>query len=169
MALEQTTSPVEDARQNFRKYKKMAEDAVAQIDDHALFAKADAESNSIAIVMLHIGGNLRSRWTDFLSTDGEKPWRNRDAEFDPAIQTRDGVWAAWEAGWTATFETMEMLGDRDLARTITIRGEAHTVLQAISRSVAHTAYHVGQIVWMAKHHKGGDWKTLSMPKKRPAL
>ncbi len=168
MALELTASPVVDATLQFHKYKKMAEAAIAQIDDVALFAKADDESNSIAVVIAHIGGNLKSRWTDFLTSDGEKPWRNRDAEFEPSFNSRADLLVLWESGWQATFDTMATLTDADLGRIVTIRREDHTVLQAIGRSVAHCAYHVGQIVWMAKHHKGAEWKTLTMPK-RPAV
>ena len=167
MALELTSSPVADAAMQFRKYKTMAESAIAQIDDAALFAAADEESNSIAVVMAHVGGNMKSRWTDFLTSDGEKPWRNRDAEFEERTVSRGELLAAWDAGWQATFDTMAGLTDADLSKVITIRGEAHTVLQAIGRSVAHCAYHVGQIVWMAKHHKGSEWKTLTMPRKTP--
>jgi len=165
MALELTASPLADAISQFRKYKKMAEASVAQIDDRALFARADDVSNSIAVLMAHIGGNMKSRWTDFLTTDGEKPWRNRDQEFDPDTWDRTELLRIWEEGWSAAFETMAALTDADLGRTVTIRGEAHTVLQAVGRSVTHCAYHVGQIVWLAKHHKKDDWKTLSIPRK----
>ncbi len=167
MALELTSSPVADATAQFRKYKNMAEAAIAQVDDDALFATADGESNSIAMVMAHVGGNMKSRWTDFLTSDGEKPWRDRDAEFEQRAVSREDLLAAWEAGWQAAFTSMAVLTDADLASVITIRGEAHTVLQAIGRSVSHCAYHVGQIVWMAKHYKGSEWKTLTMPRKTP--
>jgi len=124
--------------------------------------------NSIALVMKHMVGNMRSRWTDFLTSDGEKPNRNRDQEFIDAPQSRQELMAAWEEGWGLVFGALEPLTDADLGRTITIRGEAHSVLQAINRQIAHYAYHVGQIVMLAKHFQGPQWNSLTIPRNRSA-
>lgn len=152
--------------EEYRKLKAQADRALAQIDDKAFFAKPDQESNSIAIVMKHVAGNLRSRWTAFLSTDGEKPDRNRDGEFEDEHDTRAGVVESWEDGWRRLFSTLAALAPEDLQRTVAIRGEAHTVLQAIVRNLSHTAGHVGQIVLLAKHFAGPGWRTLTIPKRR---
>ena len=148
----------------FRSYKKMAERATEQISDEEFFAVLDAESNSIAVIVKHIGGNLRSRWTDFLTTDGEKSDRNRDKEFVSKSDTRTSLNEVWETGWNAVFETLESLRAEDLSKTVTIRTEDFTVTKAINRSLTHTAYHVGQIAFLAKHLRSGDWKTLSVPR-----
>jgi uncharacterized damage-inducible protein DinB len=154
---------LEDALAVFRKYKKLGEDAMAQLDDEQFFARIDAEANSVAVIAKHLAGNMRSRWTDFLTADGEKPDRNRDAEFRLAPETtRAEVLAWWEAGWRCVFEAIEPLRAQDLARTVTIRGEPHTVFKAINRQLTHYAYHVGQIVLLAKHFKSGEWQTLSI-------
>jgi len=141
---------------------------MAQINDDQLFTALDPESNSIAIVVKHMVGNMRSRFTDFLSTDGEKPSRNRDAEFIDPVQTRQALLNEWEAGWTCLFAALESLTEGDLKRTITIRSEPHSVLQAINRQVAHYAYHVGQIVMLAKHLGQERWQSLSVPRNRSA-
>jgi uncharacterized damage-inducible protein DinB len=168
MALKHTTSYLEDSLSIFHYYKKLAEGAMAQISDDQLFATLDTESNSIAIVVKHMVGNMRSRFTDFLTTDGEKPSRNRDAEFlDPAL-TREALLDEWEAGWTCLFSALEPLTEDDLRHTITIRSEPHSVMQAINRQVAHYAYHVGQIVMLAKHLGHKDWQSLSVPRNRSA-
>ena len=139
-----------------------------QVTDAQLFAILDDEANSIAIIVKHMTGNMRSRWTDFLTTDGEKPDRNRDREFIDPPATRDALMAEWEHGWSCVFQALEPLSDSDLGRTITIRGEAHSVTQAINRQLAHYPYHVGQIVLLAKHYAGGEWKSLSVPRNQSA-
>ena len=139
-----------------------------QCPDEGLFATLDPESNSIAIIVKHIAGNARSRWTDFLTTDGEKPNRNRDSEFEDASKTRAELLTMWEQGWKCVFDAMLGLNDADLGRTITIRGEAHSVMQAINRQVAHYSYHVGQIAFLAKHlaTENGKWTALTIPRKQ---
>ena len=156
---------LEDAVLQFRKYKSLADEARAQVADTDLFRSLDAESNSIAIVMKHLAGNMKSRWTDFLTTDGEKPDRNRDSEFEmAAADTRASIAARWEEGWRLLFSAVERLSPADLSRTVAIRGEPHTVLQAIQRQLTHYAYHVGQIVFLARHFAGPRWRSLSIPK-----
>jgi hypothetical protein len=156
-----------DALLQFRKYKAMAEAALAQIDDADFFRTIDPESNSVALVIKHLANNMRSRWTDFLTTDGEKPGRNRDTEFErEAADTRESLMRRWEEGWTLTFAAIEPLGAADLLREVPIRGQPHTVIQAVHRQLTHYAYHVGQIVFLAKHFAGGRWKSLSIPKGR---
>src|SRR5437867_763244 len=158
---------LDDARQTFRDYKKLAERAFAQISDEEFFKTLDEETNSIAVNMKHMAGNMLSRWTDFLTTDGEKPERNRDIEFVMLPETtKDEMLAYWEKGWRCTFDAIEPLTVDDLMRTVTIRGKDHTVIQAIDRQLAHYAYHVGQIVYLAKHFKASDWKSLSVPKNK---
>ncbi|HEX8130667.1 MAG TPA: DUF1572 family protein [Pyrinomonadaceae bacterium] len=154
---------LEDALVVFRKYKKLGEDAMAQLSDEEFFAQIDAEANSVAVVVKHLAGNMRSRWTDFLTADGEKPDRDRDAEFRiEAETTRAEVTNWWEAGWRCVFEAVEPLRPEDLSRTVQIRGEPHTVVKAINRQLTHYAYHVGQIVLLAKHFKSADWQSLSI-------
>ncbi len=168
MAHQFTTSYLKDSLDVFRYYKKLGEHAMAQCPDDALFASLDAESNSIAIIVKHMAGNMRSRWTDFLTTDGEKPDRNRDTEFETPPKTRAELKELWERGWKHVFDALEPLGDEDLVRTITIRTEPHSVMQAINRQIAHYSYHVGQIVYVAKHLSGSKWQTLTVPKKESA-
>jgi len=168
MALEFTTSYLKDSTDLLRYYKKLAERAIAQVPDEALTATLDAESNSIAIIVKHLTGNMQSRWTDFLTSDGEKPSRNRDAEFEAPPQTRAELLAQWEAAWKIAFDALAPLTDDDLGRTIRIRGERHSVLQAIHRQVAHYAYHIGQIVYIAKHCSAGQWKSLTIPRGKSA-
>jgi hypothetical protein len=130
-----------------------------------LFATLDPESNSIAILVKHLAGNMRSRFTDFLTADGEKPDRNRDQEFEiTSATTRADVMRWWENGWTCVFAAVEGLKPEDIMRTVTIRGEPHTVMQALNRQIAHYAQHTGQIVFLAKHFRSGEWKTLSVPR-----
>lgn len=158
---------LEDALLQFRKYKGLADGALAQVADADLFRSVDPESNSIAIVMKHIAGNMRSRWTDFLTTDGEKPDRDRDTEFETSRgDTRAAIQARWEEGWGLLFSAIEALSPADVSRTIPIRGEPHSVLQAIQRQLTHYAYHVGQIVFLARHFAGTEWRSLSIPKGR---
>jgi hypothetical protein len=168
MALQFTTSYVADALALFRSYKRLGEGAIAQVSEAALLTVLDPESNSIALLVKHLAGNMRSRWTDFLTSDGEKPDRDRDSEFVAPPETRAELLALWERGWGCLFGALEPLGDADLARVITIRGERHSVMQAINRQVAHYAYHVGQIVFVAKHLAGPSWQSLSVPRNRSA-
>ena len=156
---------LQDIARAFRNYKALGERAMAQVSDENLHALVDPDANSIAIIVKHVGGNLRSRFTDFLTTDGEKPTRNRDDEFEVPVETsRTEVLGWWETGWAATLTAIDGLTADDLDRTIQIRGEAFLVVEALSRSITHTAYHVGQIVMMAKHLAGPHWATLSIPK-----
>ena len=168
MALKFSTSYLEDSLTLFRSYKKLAERAIEQVTDEQLFAALDEENNSIAVVMKHMAGNMRSRWTDFLTTDGEKPDRNRDSEFVDPPATRQALLDTWEDGWRRVFEALEPLTEADLGRTVTIRGEAHSVMQAVNRQMAHYAHHVGQIVMLAKHFAHDRWQSLSVPRNRPA-
>ena len=164
MALKFTTSYVEDSLTLFRQYKKLGEGAIDQVTDEQLFATLDEEMNSIAIIVKHMAGNMRSRWRDFLTTDGEKPDRNRDTEFVGPPATRAALMQVWGDGWNIVFTALEPLTDADLNRTVTIRGEAHSVMQAINRQMAHYAYHCGQIVFLAKHFQHSNWKSLSVPR-----
>jgi len=157
-----------DALLSFRNYKKMAERAVAQVSDEEFFALIDAEANSVALIVKHISGNLRSRWRDFLVTDGEKADRHRDTEFEIIGDDRETLMKAWEDGWQTLFDALEPLTSDDFAKTITIRGEPHTIVEAINRQLTHYSYHIGQIVLLAKHFKSAEWKTLSVPKNRSA-
>ena len=166
MAHKFSTSYIEDSVALFRFYKKMAEGAMEQVTDEELLATLDEEMNSIAIIVKHMTGNMRSRWTDFLSSDGEKPDRNRDTEFLEPPATRAELLKRWNEGWDAVFHALEPLTNSDLERKVTIRGEPHSVMQAINRQIAHYAYHCGQIVFLAKHFKGGAWKSLSVPRNR---
>ena len=167
MAHQFTTSYVKDSIDLFRYNKKLAERAMAQCSDENLFAVIDAESNSIAIIVKHMAGNARSRWSDFLTSDGEKPDRNRDSEFEDAPKTRAALRELWERGWKYVFDALEPLPDADLGRTVTIRTEPHSVMQAINRQMGHYAYHMGQIVFLAKHLTAkatGKWDSLSVPR-----
>lgn len=157
-----------DAVASFRNYKKLAERAVEQVSDDEFFAQVDSESNSIAVIVKHIAGNLHSRWRNFLTTDGEKPDRDRDTEFEMIADTRESLMEFWESGWRTLFENVEPLTEEDFARTVIIRGEPHTIVEAINRQLTHYSYHVGQIVFLAKHLKSADWKTLSVPRNRSA-
>jgi hypothetical protein len=156
---------LDEVRRQFRGHKRLAEGAMAQLKDEELFVALDPESNSIAILVKHLAGNMRSRFTGFLTTDGEKPDRDRDQEFEmTAATTRADVMRWWEEGWARVFATIEALKPEDVMRTVTIRGEPHTVLQAINRQIAHYAQHTGQIVFLAKHLRSSEWKTLSVPR-----
>jgi len=166
MPVQFTTSYIEDSLAIFRQYKKLGEGAIAQVSDEELNTVLDSEMNSIALIVKHMAGNMRSRWTDFLTTDGEKPDRNRDSEFVEPVPTREALMASWEAGWDCVWQALGPLSEADLTRTVTIRGEAHSVMQAINRQVGHYAYHVGQIVMLAKHFRCDAWRTLSLPKKK---
>jgi len=168
MTLEFTTSYVKDSTDLLRFYKKLGERSMEQVPDDALTATLDAESNSIATIVKHLCGNMQSRWSDFLTTDGEKPSRDRDAEFEAPPQTRAEILALWEDSWKVVFDALAPLTDDDLGRTIRIRGERHSVMQAIHRQVAHYAYHIGQIVYIAKHYSGERWKSLTIPRGKSA-
>ncbi len=154
--------------ESFRSYKKLAEKAMAQVTGEEFFRAIDAEANSIAVIVKHIAGNLHSRWTDFLTTDGEKLDRNRDSEFIAESDTRESVLEFWEAGWKILFDSLESLKIEDLGKTVKIRGEDYTVVKAINRSLAHAASHIGQIMFLAKHFRVADWKTLSITKNKSA-
>ena len=158
---------LDDCLFQLRKLKSQGDKAMAQVDDRQFFELLDRDANSIAFIVKHVAGNMRSRWTNFLTTDGEKPDRHRDTEFErDAADTRDALTARWEAGWQLLFETIASLRPADLGKTVTVRGEPHTVVQAINRQVSHYSAHVGQIVLLAKHFAGSNWKTLSIPKKQ---
>ena len=168
MALHFTTSHLEDSLSLFRYYKKLAEDAMAQVTDAELTVTLDGEMNSIAQTVKHMAGNMRSRWTDFLTSDGEKPDRQRDTEFVQPPATRAELMKVWEEGWDSVWRALGPLNESDLARIVTIRGENHSVTQAINRQLAHYAYHIGQIVLLAKHFRSEQWKSLSVPKNKSA-
>jgi hypothetical protein len=158
-----------DALATFRDYKKLAEKALAQVRDEEFFLTLDEEANSIGVVIKHMAGNMISRWTDFLESDGEKPDRNRDMEFvlEPDV-TKDDLISLWERGWARLFEAIEPLRPADLARNVHIRGKAHTVVEAINRQLTHYAYHTGQIVLLAKHLRSVEWQSLSIPRNKSA-
>lgn len=166
MPLKFTTSYVEDSIELFRSYKNLAERAMAQITDEELTTVLDGEMNSIAVIVKHMTGNMRSRWTEFLISDGEKPNRDRDSEFVDPPSTREHLLGLWEQGWRCVFTALEGLSDADLSRSVTIRGEAHSVMQAINRQMAHYSYHCGQIVLLAKHFKHDGWQSLSVPRRQ---
>jgi len=156
---------LDDAVRQFHGQKKFAEKALAQVTDEEFFRKLDPESNSLALVVKHLAGNMRSRWTDFLTSDGEKADRHRDLEFETESgDTRAELMRHWEDGWRCVFTAVEALGPGDLARSVLIRGELHCVLKAINRQLTHYAHHIGQIVFLAKHLAGPRWKTLSIPR-----
>lgn len=164
MALEFTTSYLKDSVEVLRYYKRLGERAIAQVPDDSLLATPDAESNSIAIIVKHLAGNMRSRFTDFLTTDGEKPDRKRDTEFETPPKTRTELLAMWETGWQHVFNALAPLTEAQLSQKVYIRSEAHSVTQAINRQLAHYAYHVGQIVYLAKHFAGANWNALTVPR-----
>ena len=157
---------LESAKKQFLYYKKLADDAVKQIDESLLFFIPNENSNSVAIIMQHMAGNMLSRWTNFLTSDGEKPWRNRDSEFEETIKDKNELLAFWEKGWLVFSTTLNSLAEKDLEKIIYIRNEGHTVMEAINRQLAHYPYHVGQIVYLAKLLKQTNWNSLSIPKKK---
>ena len=160
---------LDEVRRSFRGYKRMADAALAQLSDQDFFQLPDPESNSAAHLVKHMAGNLRSRWTDFLTSDGEKPDRNRDQEFVlTAADTRPDLMRRWEESFKIIFDNIAALKPEDFVRTVTIRGEPHTILQAINRSLMHTAYHIGQILYVGKHLRGAEWTMLSIPKGKSA-
>jgi len=164
MPLQFTTSYLNDSLDLFRQVKKQAERAIAQVSDEQLFLELDEGSNSIAIIVKHMVGNMRSRWVDFLTTDGEKPDRNRDSEFENPPVTREELIKLWEEGWGHVFAALEPLKDEDLERRVTIRTEVHSVMQAVNRQMAHYSMHTGQIVMLAKHFAHEHWQSLSIPR-----
>jgi hypothetical protein len=159
-----TTSYLEDSLALLRRYKTLAERALEQVSDDQFFTVLDDETNSLAVIVQHIAGNLRSRWTDFLTTDGEKPDRDRDREFENVATSRADLLARWQEGWDCLFTALESLSEADLTRSVTIRTEPHSVMQAINRTLIHYSYHCGQIVFLAKHLQHRDWKSLSIPR-----
>lgn len=169
MALQFTTSYLADSLSLFRYYKGLAERAMDQLTDAQLFEVLDPEMNSIAVIAKHMTGNMVSRWTGFPDQDGEKPGRDRDAEFTHPPESREALLKMWREGWACVFNALEPLTDADLSRTATIRGERHSIMQCINRQVAHYAYHCGQIVFLAKHLRHTDWKSLSVPLGQSAL
>ena len=155
-----------NAISSFRSYKLLAEKAMEQVSDEEFFKTIDEESNSIAVIVKHVAGNQHSRWKDFLMTDGEKDFRNRDTEFEMIGDTRESLMIFWESGWNTLFDALENLNVNDFSKTVTIRGQKHTIVEAINRQLTHYSYHIGQIAFLAKHFKSKDWKTLSVPKNR---
>jgi len=167
MATDFKTHWLADVRVQFEKMKRLAEGALAQAHDDDLNVAIDKEANSLAVMVKHMAGNLRSRFTDFLTTDGEKPTRNRDGEFEvEGPVSREAMLRDWESGWQTLFDTLQSLTTADLDRVVTIRGERHTIVEAMHRQMTHHSYHVGQIVFLAKHLRSEEWKTLSMPRRR---
>ena len=159
------THYLDEAQRQMRGQKRLADGAIAQLKDEELFVTLDPESNSVAVLIKHLAGNMRSRFTDFLTTDGEKPDRFRDREFElNSATSRADVLRWWEEGWAQVFRTLDALKPKDVMRTVTIRSEPHTVLQAINRQIAHYGGHVGQIIFLAKHLRSDEWKTLSIPR-----
>lgn len=163
-----TTSYLDDSLSVFRYYKRLAETAMEQVTDEQLSVVLDREMNSIALIVKHMVGNMRSRWTDFLTTDGEKADRNRDSEFVEPPAGREELMKMWETGWGYVFSALEPLTEADMTHTVLIRGEAHSVMQAINRQMAHYAYHCGQIVFLAKHLQHSQWKTLTVARNKSA-
>src|SRR5215467_1228474 len=155
---------IDGALTAFRSNKGWADKAIAQLPDEKLHVALDPETNCIAVIMKHVAGNLRSRWTDFLTTDGEKPWRNRDDEFVDTFRSREEVLEYWERGWVCLLKTLKSLKPEDFAKTVMIRGEPHSVPLALERSLGHTCYHIGQIIQVARIHAGEEWNTLTIPR-----
>ena len=154
------------ATQIFRMYKQLGEKAIAQVDEKQLTWQANEDSNSITTIVKHLWGNMLSRWTDFLISDGEKPWRNRDAEFENEEWSKTVVLEKWEQGWDCLFAALNTISETDLDKIIYIRNEGHTVLEAINRQIAHYSYHIGQIVYVSKLLSRNDWQSLSIPKNK---
>jgi len=159
---------LKSAQRQFEYYKGLGEKAIEQIEDEQLAWQPNEESNSIAIIVKHMWGNMLSRWTNFLTEDGEKPWRERDAEFENDVKTREDLLNKWNEGWLCLFAALNSINDEDLDRIVYIRNEGHTILEAINRQLAHYSYHVGQIVYIGKMQKNDSWKSLSIPRNRSA-
>ncbi len=160
------TEYVQDIGRLFRTYKELGDKSFAQLNAQDVHWKVEPESNSIANIVTHLAGNFLSRWTDFLTTDGEKPWRNRDGEFEDTALGKEDLIRLWEKGWTCLFEALGQIEEANLLHVITIRGQPHTLIQALNRGLTHCAYHVGQIVFIAKAKRSQDWQSLSIPKRR---
>lgn len=159
---------LESIKKQFAYYKQLGEKTIGQLEDDQLFWQVNPASNSIAIIVNHLYGNMKSRWTDFLTSDGEKEWRERDQEFEDVVKTRAQLEERWTSGWNCLFEAVEKLNEDNLTGTVYIRNQGHTVVEAINRQLAHYAYHVGQIVFLGKMLKGTDWTSLSIPKGKSA-
>ena len=159
---------LQSAIRQFRLYKQLAEKAIAQVEEEQLFFQPNEDTNSIAIIVQHLWGNMLSRWTDFRTTDGEKPWRERDAEFESLIKTRAELMTKWTSAWDCLFAALDSVKDENLQEIVYIRNEGHTILEAVNRQIAHYSYHVGQIVFMAKMLQGANWESLSIPKNKSA-
>ncbi len=159
---------IQNTKRLFMLYKQLGEKAMAQVDDEQLSWQANADSNSIATIVKHLWGNMLSRWTNFLTTDGEKPWRQRDAEFENDVLNRDVMMKQWEEGWQCLFNALDSMTDADLEKIVYIRNEGHTVVEAINRQIAHYSYHVGQIVYISKLRSKEDWNSLSIPRNKSA-
>lgn len=157
---------IESVRKPFLYYKRLGERTIDQLDEAALHWQYNGESNSIAVIVKHLRGNMLSRWTDFLTTDGEKQWRQRDDEFEDELPDRTALMARWEEGWACLFAALDSLTLEDMDKIVFIRNEAHTIMEAINRQLAHYSYHVGQIVYIGKMVKNDDWQTLSIARKR---
>lgn len=155
---------LESVIKQFEYYKLLGEKALAQLSDEQLFQVPSIESNTMAVIVQHLSGNMLSRWTDFLTTDGEKEWRNRDAEFDDVISTKEELYAAWNKGWSVFLNTLNSLIEEDLTKIVYIRNQGHTVMEAINRQLAHYPYHIGQMVYLAKYLVSQPWESLSIPK-----
>jgi len=158
------TNYLESARKQFEYYKKLGEKTIEQLPDALLFGTFNEESNSIAVLVKHLSGNMLSRWTDFLTSDGEKEWRNREAEFENDIISREELLERWHRGWNCLFEALDSLSPDDLGRIVHIRNEGHTVMEAINRQLSHYPYHVGQMVYIGKMALNDKWKNLSIPR-----
>src|SRR5215208_5185578 len=156
------SSVIADVTDEFRRYKGQADKAMAELSDDAFFRKPGEVVNPVALILKHVAGNLNSRWTDFLTTDGEKPGRNRDDEFVASFSSRTELLEVWERGWACLLETLNSLKAEDLGKTVSIRGEPHSVPFALERSLGHTCYHIGQIVQLARIHGGENWNTLTI-------
>jgi len=163
MALQFTTSYLEDSLSLFHYYKSLADGAMSQLTEEQLYAALDDRMNPVALIVKHMAGNMLSRWTGFPELDGEKPGRDRDAEFTDPPRSREALMRLWEEGWSCLFAALEPLSEADMVRATTIRGERHSVMQCINRQVAHYSYHCGQIVFLAKHLRNREWKCLSIP------
>lgn len=161
--MEATNSYLESVKKQFLYYKTLGEKAMDQIEPDQLFVSVNEDSNSIATIVKHLSGNMLSRWTDFLTSDGEKEWRNRDLEFEETMQTKEELWTTWNKGWNCFLDTLNGLQTEQLSTIIYIRNEGHTVIEAINRQLAHYPYHIGQIVFYAKMLKKSDWTSLSIP------
>jgi len=155
---------IESVRKQFQYYRTLGDRTFVQLEDSELFHRPQSKTNSIAMIVKHIAGNMKSRFTDFLDSDGEKPWRNRETEFDDSIRTRAALLQIWEAGWDCLDQAIDSVTEEDFTRLVYIRNQGHTLPEALNRQMGHYAYHVGQIVWIGTMIKGSDWQSLSIPK-----